>query len=209
MTDPTAADSVDEAANLPALRQEAAEHALLQRAPVIDRLNKRQLELLQKLSPNVSPAELAQGLELAVAYQLDPYAREIWFLKSRGRNGGEGKLLIMVGKPGLRKIAQRNQLEVLSDVVCERDEFEENCNAAQAAAKTAARQFKETDEKYVDLSIVNECLTSDLTKARERLAEYGGRRTVAEVIEEHDVHHVVKRLGHHVNVFAVEGAMIS
>ena len=70
----------------------------------------------------------------------------------------------------------------------ERDEFEENCNAAQAAAKTAARQFADTDEKYVDTCIVNERLTSDLTAARERLAEYGGRRTVGEVLEEHDVH---------------------
>jgi len=70
----------------------------------------------------------------------------------------------------------------------ERDEFEENCNAAQAAAKTASRQFVETDEKYVDTCIVNERLTIDLANAREKLAEYGGRRTVAEVLEESDVH---------------------
>lgn len=70
----------------------------------------------------------------------------------------------------------------------ERDEFEESSNAAQAAAKTAARQFTDADEKYVDTCIVNELLTTDLTKAREKLAEYGGRRTVGEVLEEHDVH---------------------
>lgn len=64
----------------------------------------------------------------------------------------------------------------------------EEASAHKAAAKTAARQFVEADEKYVDTCIVNELLTSDLTKAREKLAEFAGRRTVAEVLEEHDVH---------------------
>jgi chromosome segregation ATPase len=73
-------------------------------------------------------------------------------------------------------------------LIAERDSAREEAAAYKAAAETAARQFVEADEKYVDVSIVNECLTSDLTKARERLAEYGGRRTVAEVLEEHDVH---------------------
>lgn len=70
----------------------------------------------------------------------------------------------------------------------ERDAALEDTSAAKAAAKTAARQFTETDEKYVDTCIVNELLTTDLTAARERLAEFAGRRTVAEVLEEHDVH---------------------
>lgn len=95
----------------------------LQRAPIIDSLNPRQLALLKAKSPNLNNAELAQALELAWAYQLDPYANEIWFTKSRGKNGGEGKLLIMVGRDGLRRIAQRNGLEVEGDVVAEKDEF--------------------------------------------------------------------------------------
>ena len=73
-------------------------------------------------------------------------------------------------------------------LLAERDDALEEAKAAKAAAKTAARQFVEADEKYVDISIVNELLTTDLTKARERLAEFAGRRTVAEVLEEHDVH---------------------
>lgn len=73
-------------------------------------------------------------------------------------------------------------------LLAERDRAHEETKAAQAAAKTAARQFVETDEKYADVCIVNELLTTDLTKARERLAEFAGRRTVAEVLEEHDVH---------------------
>lgn len=70
----------------------------------------------------------------------------------------------------------------------ERNQFAEDRDAYKAAAETAARQFTETDEKYVDTCIVNELLTTDLTAARERLAEFAGRRTVAEVLEEHDVH---------------------
>jgi hypothetical protein len=70
----------------------------------------------------------------------------------------------------------------------ERDAALGDAAAYKASAETAARQFTEADEKYVDTCIVNELLTTDLTKARERLAEYGGRRTVAEVLEEHDVH---------------------
>lgn len=95
----------------------------LERAPIIDRLNERQLALLKAKSPNLSHAELAQAMELAWAYQLDPYANEIWFTKSRPKNGREGKLLIMVGRDGLRKIAQRNGLEVEGDLVCEKDTF--------------------------------------------------------------------------------------
>lgn len=70
----------------------------------------------------------------------------------------------------------------------ERDAALEDVSAYKAAAETSAQQFMDADEKYVDVSIVNECLTADLAKAREKLAEYGGRRTVAEVLEEHDVH---------------------
>jgi hypothetical protein len=43
-------------------------------------------------------------------------------------------------------------------------------------------------EELADALIVNGCLTDDLTAARRRLAEYEGRRTVAEVLEDHDVH---------------------
>lgn len=70
----------------------------------------------------------------------------------------------------------------------ERDAALEDTTAAKAAARTAARQFTETDEKYVDVCMVNERLTTDLTAARNRLAEFAGRRTVSEVLEEHDVH---------------------
>lgn len=52
----------------------------------------------------------------------------------------------------------------------------------------AERELAGVSEKYTDTAIVNDCLTEDLAKARGRLAEYSGRRTVADVLEEHDVH---------------------
>lgn len=70
----------------------------------------------------------------------------------------------------------------------ERNQFAEDRDAYKAAAETSSRLFTDADEKYVDTCIVNELLTTDLTAAREKLAEYGGRRTVGEVLEEHDVY---------------------
>lgn len=67
--------------------------------------------------------ELAGFLELAAKYDLDPFADEIWLSKSKGRNGGEGQLLIMVGRNGLRKIARRAGLDLDADAVREKDEF--------------------------------------------------------------------------------------
>lgn len=43
-------------------------------------------------------------------------------------------------------------------------------------------------EELAAAHIVNGCLTDDLTTARAHLAEHKGRRTVPEVLEEHDVH---------------------
>lgn len=63
----------------------------------------------------------------------------------------------------------------------ERNQFAEDRDAFKYAAEASA-------EKFTDISIVNECLTSDLAEARERLTEYGIRRTVPDVLEEHDVH---------------------
>jgi hypothetical protein len=95
----------------------------LDRAPILDSLNKRQLELLKARSPGLKDAELAAALELAWSYKLDPYANEIWFTRGKAKDGGEGKLLIMVGRDGLRKVAQRNHLSIDCDVVREKDTF--------------------------------------------------------------------------------------
>jgi chromosome segregation ATPase len=66
-------------------------------------------------------------------------------------------------------------------LVAERDQLAKDLAAAET-------ELAGVSEKYTDTAIVNDRLTHDLTKARERLAEYGARRTTAEVLEEHDVH---------------------
>jgi hypothetical protein len=99
------------------------------RRPVIDRIisapdGARTLELIKStVAPNCSDAEVGHFLELCAAYGLDPFAREAWCAKGKPKDGQSGKLLIMVGRDGLRKIAQRNGLHLDGDVVRENDDF--------------------------------------------------------------------------------------
>jgi hypothetical protein len=95
------------------------------RDPVISRISPKQFALIKRtLGVHASDDEIAWFLELAVHYDLDWAAREVWLAKSEPRNGREGKLLIMVGRDGLRKVAQRNGLEMVGDVVHEKDRYE-------------------------------------------------------------------------------------
>lgn len=71
--------------------------------------------------------------------------------------------------------------ERIGELLQQVDDARRDRDAFKYAAETAS-------EKYTDTSIVNECLTEDLAKARTQLAEYNGRRTVSDVLEEHDVH---------------------
>lgn len=97
---------------------------VLARPPAFDLINERQLALLRnRTAKGCSNEEVAQFLELCVAYGLDPYAGEAWCSKGKGRDGGEGKLLIMVGRDGLRKIASRQGLTLDCDVVRQKDRF--------------------------------------------------------------------------------------
>jgi len=84
----------------------------------IDHIDKRRLDLIRKtVAKDCTDAEIASFLELAQRYDLDPFAREIWCVKNKGR------LLMMVGRDGLRKVALRQGLTVDADVVHENDEF--------------------------------------------------------------------------------------
>lgn len=133
-----------EAATRVEAEQPSGETALVpfsyERDPVIDLLNPRKLELLRSKAGELNHAELAQALELAFMYRLDPFTGEIWFTKSRPRNGREGRVLIMVGRDGLRKIVQRNGLEMEGDVVRAKDVFEvqylQTASDAEAAGLT-------------------------------------------------------------------------
>jgi hypothetical protein len=91
----------------------------LQHKPIIDLVDERTLTLITKqIAPDCTHAEVGHFLELCAHYDLDPFAHEAWCAKSEG-----GRLLIMTGRDGLRKIAQRNGLHVDCDVVREHDEL--------------------------------------------------------------------------------------
>lgn len=99
-----------------------------QRQTIWSTLPITQKDLLRKKAPKLTDDELAAAMELAAAYKLDPFTSEIWFTKSDSytKNNGqhvEGKLLIMVGRDGLRKIVVRNNLWMDGDVVRENDVF--------------------------------------------------------------------------------------
>lgn len=100
--------------------------ALLAR-PVIDQMDERKLTVIRSsVAKGTSDAELAMFLELAAHLQLSPFTGEIWCSKSQGRDGKEGKLMIMVGRDGLLKNAERypDYLGYDSGVVRDSDIFE-------------------------------------------------------------------------------------
>jgi hypothetical protein len=107
------------------VRQDELGLERLQRRPIIDRIDARQLVLIKATlaiseSPQhpITDAEVGHFLELCAAYGLDPFAREAWIAKSK-----TGKLLIMIGRAGLRKIVTRNGLKMSSSVVHAKDTF--------------------------------------------------------------------------------------
>lgn len=92
-------------------------------APAYDSIDRRRLDLIRKtVAKGATDAELASFLELAKKYDLDPFAHEVWCAISQ-RDGGNRNVLIMVGRAGLRKIAQRQGLRIDGDVVRENDTF--------------------------------------------------------------------------------------
>ena len=64
-------------------------------------------------------SELQMFLALATKYDLDPFAKEIWFVQMKGRNS------IITGRDGYLKIANRNPNfdGMESDIVCAGDKF--------------------------------------------------------------------------------------
>lgn len=99
--------------------------ATLAQAPVLDGVHPRKLALIRKMvAENCSDAETAFFLEIIAKYGLDWEAREAWCARSKTKDGRVGKLLIMVGRDGLRKIVTRNGLWMDGDVIHENDEFQ-------------------------------------------------------------------------------------
>lgn len=95
----------------------------LTRPPVFDDVPARQIALLKStVAKGATDPELATFLELARKYDLDPFAHEVWCAISQ-RDGGNRNVLIMVGRAGLRKIAQRQGLRIDGDIVRQNDQF--------------------------------------------------------------------------------------
>jgi phage recombination protein Bet len=99
---------------------------LTERRPIIDVLEEtdagqRTLALLKStVALKATNAEVGMFLELCQHYGLDPFAKEAWCAVS---DKGARKVLIMVGRDGLRKIAMRQGFQVDGDVVRKGDEF--------------------------------------------------------------------------------------
>lgn len=113
-----------EVAALPAPAEDETGLERLQRRPIIDRIDQRTLALIKKTiavgegDSVITDAEIGHFLELCANYRLDPFAREAWIAKSK-----TGKLLIMVGRDGLRKIVNDNGLVMRGAVIYASDEF--------------------------------------------------------------------------------------
>lgn len=86
-----------------------------------------QIELIKDtVAPrDASPAEFAMFLEISARYELDPFAKEIFLAKMKGKDGQQGRCAIIVSRDGFLQIANRtNEFEgIEGDVVREFDEF--------------------------------------------------------------------------------------
>lgn len=120
------AERPDDAPYLPVIAGDGQAPAFLTRdAPLIDSLPDRWVSYLANVvaqcdpgAPPITKADVSVFVELCATYQLDPFAKEAWLAKSKN-----GKLLVMVGRDGLRKIAQRNGLHVDGDIIHKNDDF--------------------------------------------------------------------------------------
>jgi phage recombination protein Bet len=70
--------------------------------------------LISLIKNSVMPREATNAdtyflLELSSRYGLDPFAREIWAAKMKGKTGEAGGVTIMVGRDGLLSIAERHK----------------------------------------------------------------------------------------------------
>ena len=61
------------------------------------------------MPPDASNADTYFMLQLAARYRLDPFAREIWAVPTKGKNGERKGTLILVGRDGLLSIAERHR----------------------------------------------------------------------------------------------------
>jgi phage recombination protein Bet len=87
----------------------------------------QQVDLIRAtVAKDANDAELAMFLELCRRYELDPFAGQIYCAKMPGKDGGGGRISIIVGRDGFLTIAERHpDFEGFdSDVVRAHDTYE-------------------------------------------------------------------------------------
>lgn len=77
------------------------------------------------MPPEATNADTYFLLLLSARYGLDPFLREIWAAKMKGRTGEQGGVAIMVGRDGMLSIAERHRTfrGFRNQAVYENDEF--------------------------------------------------------------------------------------
>lgn len=97
---------------------------LMQRQPIYDTIDEQMLVVVQNtVAKDASGPEISMFLEVCARFDLDPFAKEVWCAVSNPDNASKRRVLIMVGRDGLRKVAHRAGLEIRSDVVRKNDHF--------------------------------------------------------------------------------------
>lgn len=103
--------------------------------------SKDQVDTIKEtVAKGATDTELFMFLSLAKKYELDPFAKEIWFIKDKS-----GKVMIQAGRDGFLKTAQRDAKfkGIASFPVYSNDEFEINPTAGEVKHKP---NFKERGE---------------------------------------------------------------
>lgn len=71
--------------------------------------DQQQVDLIRAtVAKDANDAELAMFLELCRRYELDPFAGQIYCAKMPGKDGGSGRISIIVGRDGFLTIAERH-----------------------------------------------------------------------------------------------------
>lgn len=84
------------------------------------------IDLIRNAVNVQAPLEIFYAfLELSARYDLDPLTGEIWLASMPGKNGGGGRVAVMVGRDGYLKVARRDEafIDVDADVVYSKDEY--------------------------------------------------------------------------------------
>lgn len=103
-----------------------------QRQPRVGELARKEFSqqqinvIRQTVAKDATDAELGMFLEVAARYQLDPFTKQVFFVKIPGRDGNPPSTAIIVGRDGLNAIAHRHPAYegLNSDVVRENDGYQ-------------------------------------------------------------------------------------